>query len=277
LNHSYLNRFSLKGKIIVITGAAGLLGEQHACAVAEAGGTPILLDIRGDSVTELANTLSDKYEISVVAYTVDITDEEAISRNTKILLERFERIDVLINNAANNPNMKNTNSTNLSRLESFPLETWNADLAVGLTGAFLCAKHYGRAISQNQHGGIIVNIASDLGIIAPDQRLYRQPGLADDQQSVKPVSYSVVKTGLIGLTRYLATYWPDRVRCNALCPGGVEDDQSKDFIDQVKQMIPLGRLAQRDDYRSAVQFLCSEASSYMNGTCIVIDGGRSCW
>ena len=277
MNHSYLNRFSLKGKIIVITGAAGLLGEQHACAVAEAGGTPILLDIRGDSVTELANTLSDKYEISVVAYTVDITDEEAISRNTKILLERFERIDVLINNAANNPNMKIPNSANLSRLESFPLEAWNADLAVGLTGAFLCAKHYGSAISQNQHGGIIVNIASDLGLIAPDQRLYRQPGLADDQQSVKPVSYSVVKTGLIGLTRYLATYWPDQVRCNALCPGGVEDDQSKDFIDQVKQMIPLGRLAQRDEYKSAIQFLCSEASSYMNGACIVIDGGRTCW
>ena len=165
---------------------------------------------------------------------MDITQEQQVASNRLAILERFGRIDGLINNAANNPKVENNGEKNFSRLENFPMEAWQADLAVGLTGAFLGAKHYGSAIFQNPKGGVILNIASDLGLIAPDQRLYRQPGLSEEQQPVKPVTYSVVKTGLIGLlTRYLATYWPTKVRCNALCPGGVEAGQPADFLKEL--------------------------------------------
>jgi NAD(P)-dependent dehydrogenase (short-subunit alcohol dehydrogenase family) len=154
---------------------------------------------------------------------------------------------------------------------------WDADLNVGLKGAFLCARSIG-AIMAEQGSGVIVNIASDLGVIAPDQRLYRREGVAPDQQPVKPVTYSIVKTGLIGLTRYLATYWCDRgVRCNALSPGGVENGQPGDFVTRLSSLIPLGRMARADEYQGALLFLCSDASTYMNGQNLVVDGGRSCW
>jgi len=277
LKYSISNQFSLEGKVVVITGAAGLLGEQHALAVAESGGVPVLLDILGDQVMELANKLANEFSVPSVGYRVDITDESTVAENVQTLLNRFGNIDALVNNAANNPKMETQNEKNFSRLEHFPLNFWNADLAVGLTGAFLCSKHYGTAISRNPKGGVIINISSDLGLIAPDQRLYLQTGVQDERQPVKPVTYSVVKTGLIGLTRYLATYWPDRVRCNALCLGGVEAKQPSDFLQEVNERIPMGRLAKSDEYKSAIQFLCSEASSYMNGASLVMDGGRSCW
>ena len=157
------------------------------------------------------------------------------------------------------------------------MEYWTADLAVGLTSAFLCAKHYGTTISNNPEGGVIINISSDLGLIAPDQRLYKKPGLAEIQQPVKPVTYSVIKTGLIGLTRYLATYWPGQVRCNVLCPGGVGVGLPTEFIEEVIKRVPMGRMAEPNDYQGALIFLLSDASIYMNGAVIPMDGGRNIW
>ena len=126
--------------------------------------------------------------------------------------------------------------------------------------------------------GVILNIASDLGLIAPDQRIYKKKGLSEDMQPVKPVTYTVVKHGLIGLTRYLATYWCDKgVRVNALCPGGIYNNQPKDFVEKLTNLIPLGRMANPDDYKGAIQFMCSDASEYMNGSIVVVDGGRTCW
>ena len=124
---------------------------------------------------------------------------------------------------------------------------------------------------------MFLNISSDLGVIAPDQRLYRQPGILEQQQPVKPVTYSVVKTGLIGLTRYLSTYWPTKVRCNALCPGGVEAGQPEEFLKELQTRIPLGRMARVDEYQGAIVFLLSDASDYMNGAVIPMEGGRSVW
>ena len=133
------------------------------------------------------------------------------------------------------------------------------------------------AISQNTNGGVSLNISSELGLIAPDQRLYRQKKLPEKQQPVKPVTYSVVKTGLIGLPRYLATYWPTKVRCNALCPGGVEDGQPEDFLKELNKRIPLGRMANVEEYQGAIVFLLSDSSAYMNGAVIPFEGGRSVW
>ncbi len=269
--------FSLKDRVIVITGAAGLLGRQHADAIAAYGGIPVLLDLFQDPVEQLADDLRETHGVAAAGYAVDITQEQQVESNCLTVLERFGRIDGLINNAANNPKVESKDETNFSRLENFPIDVWQEDLSVGLTGSFICAKHYGLAISQNPKGGVILNISSDLGLIAPDQRLYRQKKLPEKQQPVKPVTYSVVKTGLIGLTRYLATYWPAKVRCNALCPGGVEDGQPEDFLKELNKRIPLGRMANVEEYQGAIVFLMSDASAYMNGTVIPFEGGRSVW
>jgi len=270
--------FSLRGRVIVITGAAGLLGRQHAEAVARAGGIPVMLDIHAHAVESAASSIAARFDVPASGWRVNITVEPEIEANCAAVLERYGRIDGLVNNAANNPKMEDEDSKRFSRLEQFPLEAWEADLAVGLTGAFLCAKHYGTAIASNPDGGSIVNISSDLGLIAPDQRLYRKPGLPEAQQPVKPVTYSVAKTGLIGLTRYLATYWAERgVRCNALCPGGVEGNQDPAFLREVSSRIPMGRLARPDEYQGVLLFLLSAASSYVNGAVLAADGGRTAW
>lgn len=270
--------FSLKDKVIIITGATGLLGRQHADIIASYEGIPILLDIQKKPVEELAIQISKKYGVKSLGFSVNITQEEEIKSNCKEIVSQFGKIDGLVNNAANNPKVEDSSEKNFSRLENFPLHIWDADIAVGLTGAFLCSKYYGYEISKNPNGGSILNISSDLGIIAPDQRLYKKVGIADEMQPVKPVTYSAVKAGLIGLTRYLATYWADKnVRCNAICPGGVENNQNQDFLKEVTSRIPLGRMAKPDEYQGLVLFLLSAASSYINGSIITADGGRSVW
>ena len=270
--------FRLDGKVIVITGATGLLGRKHAEAIACYGGTPILLDLSQQAVDDFANELNEKYKVNSVGFAIDITDEKAIENNVKQLIEKFGKIDALVNNAANIPKVEDSKEINFSRLENFPLDIWNDDIAVGLTGSFLCAKHYGFAISQNPNGGSIVNISSDLGLIAPDQRLYAKNGIDDDKQNVKPITYSVVKTGLIGLTRYLATYWVDKnVRCNAMCPGGVENGQPEDFLQEVNKRIPMGRMASPDEYQGTLLWMLSDASSYLNGAIVPVEGGRTAW
>ncbi len=185
---------------------------------------------------------------------------------------------MLINNAANNPKVEEPGVLGRSRLESYPIEQWDADLAVGLTGAMLCSRVFGAEMAR-QGGGVIINVASDLALIGPDQRLYALDGVAPDKQPVKPVSYSVVKTGLIGLTRYLATYWADAGVESKMryCPGGVESNQDQVFLQRVEGRIPLGRLAVADEYQGAIVFLASDASAYMTGAVLTIDGGRSVW
>ena len=272
------NLFSLSGKVIVITGATGLLGRKHAEAIACYGGIPILLDLSQQVVDDFANELNEKYKVGAVGFAIDITDEKAIEKNVKQLIERFVKIDGLVNNAANNPKVEDSKKVNFSRLENFPLNIWSDDIAVGLTGAFLCAKHYGYKISQNPNGGSIVNISSDLGLIAPDQRLYAKDGIDNDKQNVKPVTYSVVKTGLIGLTKYLATYWADKnVRCNAMCPGGVENGQPDEFLKEIIKRIPMGRMARSSEYQGTLIWMLSDASSYLNGAVIPVEGGRVSW
>jgi NAD(P)-dependent dehydrogenase (short-subunit alcohol dehydrogenase family) len=270
--------FRLDGKVIVVTGATGLLGRKHAEAIACYGGTPILLDLSQQAVDNFANELNAKYKGSSVGFSVDITNEKAIKNNAKLIIGRFGKIDGLVNNAANNPKVEDSKEVNFSRLENFPLDIWHDDIAVGLTGAFLCIKHYGFMISKNPNGGSIVNISSDLGLIAPDQRLYKKDGISKDKQNVKPVTYSVVKTGLIGLTRYLATYWADKnVRCNAMCPGGVKNGQPEDFLKEVSVRIPMARMAYSDEYQGTLLWMLSDASTYLNGAIIPVEGGRTAW
>jgi len=269
--------FDLTGRVAVITGGAGLLGYQHAEVIASAGGIPILVDLAAANPMDRAGQLAADHGVPALGSATDITDLAQVQALLATILGRFGRVDILINNAANNPRVERAAGSEWSRLESFPIDMWHADLAVGLTGAFLCSQVIGSEMARRQ-SGVIVNVASDLALIGPDQRLYRRDGVADDQQPVKPVSYSVVKTGLIGLTRYLATYWADRgVRVNSISPGGVRAGQAEEFVTRLTSLIPLSRMANVDEYQGAILFLCSDASSYMTGANLVIDGGRTTW
>ncbi len=266
--------FDLLNKVAVITGGSGLLGEKHAEAVAEFGAIPILLDINKKEGINKSKKISEKYNIDCKFFSCDITDESQIINVKNSLLETYGKIDILINNASIDPKVNNEGNKHLSRLENFPLDQWNLELSVGLTGAMLCSKIFGLEMTKNSNG-VILNISSDLGIIAPDQRIYKEQGLDDNKQPVKPVTYSVIKHGIIGLTKYIASYWPQKIRCNALCPGGVYIDQPEEFVRKISKKIPMARMANIDDYKSAVVFLVSDASAYMTGSNLVVDGGRT--
>ncbi len=269
------SRFDLRGQTALITGAAGLLGVQHASALAEIGARVIVTD-RDAAIHGVAAKLADEFGPGrVLPMQLDVTDAAAVQA-ARVALDDRGGVDILINNAAIDPKVLPAHGPDEgSRLETFSLEAWERELAVGLTGAFLCSQAFGTAMAGRGHGSIL-NIASDLSVIAPDQRLYRKDGVAEDRQPVKPVTYSVIKTGLLGLTRYLAAYWAGAgVRVNALSPGGVANGQPEEFVHRLTTLIPLGRMAEPDEYRGAIQFLCSNAAAYMTGQNIVIDGGRS--
>lgn len=271
--------FDLTGRVAVVTGGAGLLGRQHGETVAELGGIPVLVDIKEDACERVAEAIQAEFDVPAMAEVIDITQESAVAGLLRKVLERFGRIDILINNAARNPTRDQIleGGANATRLEHLPVEVWEADIGVGLTGAFLTARYVGSHMAAEGRG-VILNIASDLGVIAPDQRIYRREGVPDEQQPVKPVTYSVVKHGLIGLTRYLATYWAGKgVRVNALSPGGVFAGQDAEFVERLTNLIPMGRMANVDEYKGAVAFLISDASSFMTGANLSVDGGRTTW
>ena len=268
--------FDLSGRVVLITGGAGLLGAEHALAIAEAGGTAVVADVRGPDAERVAHETRERSGGNASAVELDVTSRASCEAALAAVLSRHGRLDGLVNNAALNPKVEGA-GLGATRFENYSLELWNRELAVGLSGAFLCAQVFGAHMATHG-GGVIVNIASDLGLIAPDQRIYRRPGLAPHEQPVKPVTYSVVKGGLVMLTKYLATYWAEAgVRVNALVPGGVFAGQPDDFVERLTNLIPMGRMARRDEYRAALVFLCSDASSYMTGSNLVIDGGRTCW
>ncbi len=269
--------FSLKNRNYIVTGAAGLLGKHHAQAICAFGGNPILVDLDKHGLNLLSENMKNEFNTNIQTAHIDITNENEVLNFSKDLKDRKINIDGLINNAANNPPPEMISDKN-SRLENYSLKQWNSDLSVSLTGSFLFSKHIGKLISENKNGGVILNISSDLGIIAPDQSIYAIEGIDDCDQPVKPVSYSVTKSGIIGLSRYLSTYWAHKgVRSNTLCPGGVENDQAEIFIKRVVEKIPLNRLAKPNEYQGVVVWLLSDASLYLNGAVIQMDGGRTAW
>lgn len=268
--------FNLAGRVVIITGGAGLLGVRHAEAIAAAGGTPVIADLNASAAEEVSRRVAQQFTVPALALRLDVTDEGSVIAMRDAVLARFGRIDALVNNAANNPKVED-GTTSFSRLEDFPLAQWNADVAVGLTGAFLCAKVIGTAMAA-AGTGVIVNISSEYGMIAPDQRLYHVAGAPEEEQPKKPVSYTAVKAGLHGLTLYLSTYWAGAgVRTNTITVGGVENGQSPEFIARASAKIPLGRMGHPTDYQGALVWLCSDSSAFVNGANIVVDGGKSAW
>lgn len=267
--------FSLEGKPVIITGAAGLLGIQHATSIATAGGIPILLDLNEPALSVARETLQNQGHESL-AYTVDSTSDTEMREVAEQIYNQVGPVHGIVNNVAANPTMA-TQGLPSGRLEDFSVSEWEKDHAVALTSTLLTSKHFGGHLVERGEGSI-VNIASDLALISPDQRIYRDDAAGETGHAVKPMSYSSVKSAVLGITRYLATYWsPLPIRANALVPGSVKANQSPQLIANLEARIPLGRLAAPDEYQGALVFLLSDASRYMNGATLVMDGGRSIW
>lgn len=266
--------FSLEDRPVAITGAGGLLGVNHAIAVGSAGGFPILLE--ADSMRlEQASKLMEDMGIEFLAFQLDTTNEKDLRAVAEETRSAVGPIFGMVNNVAANPQMSE-NRANFGHLESITSEEWIRDHQVALSSSFLMAKVFGPQLVDRREGSII-NISSDLGAIAPDHRVYSQ-GIHTEDGPRKPLSYSSIKSATLGISRYLATYWaPLPIRSNAILPGSVQTNQSDSMIRELTARIPLNRLARPEDYQGAVVFLLSDASAFMTGSELIIDGGRSCW
>lgn len=276
----FLDKFKINDKVCVITGGGGLLGYRHAQAVIEGNGIPVLLDLNGNALDYVTRLLQKDYgeNARVQSYTADITDKPELNKVRDMLCERFGHIDILINNAANNPKVEG-GSENLKSagFVNFSCEIWEQDIEAGLTGSMFCSQVFGEQM-EKQHSGVILNISSDYGLIAPDQRIYRKEGIPEEEQVIKPVSYSVVKHGIIGLTKYLAVYWAKSgIRVNTLCPASLHNGQDEEFVEKISRLIPMGRMSEPEEYVCTVLYMISNASSYMTGSTVVVDGGRTIW
>jgi len=267
-----LELFSLQGKTAVVTGGAGLLGRYHCKALADAGATVVVADLDEAKCQPLAESLSNEAFGSVA----DVTDIQSIRDLLAQVMARTGRVDVLVNNAAINERIENPiMAVEESRFETFSLARWRQSLEVNVTGVFVCSQVIGSKMVE-LGGGSIINIASTYGIVAPDQSLYRAPD--GTQRFFKSAAYPTGKGAVIALTRYLASYWGRvGVRVNALSPGGVEDGQDPFFLQQYARRTPLARMAAPEDYMGALVFLASDASSYMTGADLVVDGGFTIW
>ncbi len=258
-----MDMFSLKGKVAVVTGATGLLGREHCTALAMAGAHVVAADISVDMSSLLGEHLG---------LNVDVTSIASLEQARDAALERFGTIDILVNNAAINDMFeKPEQAGEQSRFEFFPLETWKKSLEVNVTGVFLASQVFGTVMARKGSGSII-NIASTYGMVGPDQSIYRDED--GNQKFFKSPSYPTCKGAVLNFTRYLAAYWgKDGVRVNSLSPGGVENGQDAFFIKNYSARTVLGRMARPSDYRGAVVFLASDASAYMSGANLVVDGG----
>jgi NAD(P)-dependent dehydrogenase (short-subunit alcohol dehydrogenase family) len=266
--------FNLENKTVILTGSSGRLGSQYAHILSASGANVILVDKEIKKNKKLEQELIKKYNTKAVAYTTDISIKKDVIKMKNSVLKKFKKIDVLINNAFY-AGLTDGNKSKYSAvsLENFPLELWNQVINVNLTGVFLCSQEIG-TIMAKQKNGVIVNIASIYGLVGADQRIYGKSKLNS------PISYAATKGAIVNLTRYLAAYWQKKnVRVNTLSLGGMLDKSymDKTFIKNYSEKTILGRMANNNEYNAAILFLSSNASSYMTGSNLILDGGWTAW
>lgn len=273
-----LDLFKLNGRVAVITGGAGLLGTEFCRSLAQAGAAIVVADLDTEKANELVNSISTSGG-KAFAVQVDVTQPSSVQQMVSSTLDAFGSLDILVNSAVLDPKFDpQHHQSNLQghpgEFESYPLQAWNEAISVNLTGAFLSSQAVVKPMLKQGHG-VIVNISSIYGLVGPDQRLYQRP---DQPAQFKPVYYSVTKAGILGLTRYLATYYAGKnIRVNCLTPGGVYNQHDEEFLQAYSTRTVLGRMAQKDEMNAALLFLASDASSYMTGANLVMDGGWSAW
>ncbi len=269
--------FRLDGKVALITGGTGMLGLRHAEAIAEMGGIPVLLDLDPARCDEAASALRERTGADCLGIAADITQVAEVRRAVELIGQRYGRIDILVNNAALTVRGGGAAFGDyFAPFEEYPQSLFDRALDVNLTGAFLVTQAVG-TLMKAQGKGVIVNIASDVAVISPDHRIYRGMEYGGKPFNT-PVAYSMCKAAILAFTRYLATYWAESgIRVNALSPAGVYDDHDPAFVERLSNLIPMHRMAGKDEYKGALVFLCSDASSFMTGANLLVDGGRTCW
>ena len=272
--NNIFDKFSLKNKVAVVTGGSGLLGKQFCTTLAEAGAQVVVADLDGDSAQKTADSINSLgYKAN--AAQVDITQPESVKNMVEETVSDYKKLDILVCSAAMDPKFDPEHvGSHGNSFEDYPLESWKSALDVNLTGMFLSTQAAVKPmVSQNY--GVIILICSTYGLVGPDQRLYEKPG---KPVQYKPVFYTVTKAGVLGLTKYLATYYAGKnIRINALTPGGIYNDHDEDFTQKYSSRTVLGRMANKDEMNGALLYLASDASSYMTGSNLVVDGGWTAW
>jgi NAD(P)-dependent dehydrogenase (short-subunit alcohol dehydrogenase family) len=260
--------FSLQGKVAIVTGACGLLGQSHCEALAEAGAKVIVADLNESASQKLAKQLGNAH----MGIGLDVANDLSVMNAKEAIAMRYGKIDVLVNNAAINDMFENPSvALELSKFENYPLNLWKKSIDVNVTGVFLCSQIFGSMMVEIG-GGSIINIASTYAITAPDQKLYQDENQV--QTFYKSAAYPTTKGAVLSFTKFLAAYWGNKgIRVNALSPGGVENGQDDFFIKNYSSRTVLGRMAKKTDYKGAIVFLASDASEYMTGANLVVDGG----
>ena len=270
-----LEKFSLVGRTALVTGGAGLLGKQFTRALGEAGAKVVVADLDQKSAEGHADILKND-GIDAMGLAVNVTAPDSVEKLVKSTVEAYGSLDIIINSAALDPKFdpENMSTQSANAFENYPLESWQKAIDVNLTGMFLTCQMAARQMLK-QNYGVIINICSTYGLVGPDQRLYERP---DGPQQYKPVYYTVSKAGVLGLTRYLATYYAGKpIRVNALTPGGVFNNHDETFLKAYSSRTVIGRMAHQDEMSGAIVFLASEASSYMTGANLIVDGGWTAW
>ncbi len=261
------NNFSLSGKIAVVTGANGLLGLQHCIALAEAGAHVIAADIERCHDDIFPEQI--RHQISTIR--LDVTDSASLSSVRERIVSQYGTIDILVNNAAINDMVEKRDNHIQGSFEDYPLYVWKKVLDVNVTGVFLCCQYLGSVMAQ-QKSGSIINIASTYGVVAPDQSIYLKKN--GERLMWKSPVYPTSKGAVIQFTKYLAAYWGEKnIRVNCISPGGVFAYQDEDFVENYSKKTPLGRMANKEDYKVALVLLASDASSYVSGANLIVDGG----
>lgn len=275
--------FDLSGRVAVVTGGAGLLGSEFCQTLASAGAHVIVADVDEQAAAALAHSLNTRWPLSetsveiprAMAIGTDVSKAGPVQIMVASTLRNFGRLDVLVNSAALDPKFDPQHGgAHTNSFEGYPLEAWNRALEVNLTGMFLCCQAVVVPM-LSQGAGVIINVSSIYGLVGPDQRIYQRE---DERPQYKPVYYSVTKAGVLGLTRYLATYYAGKnIRVNALTPGGVFNQHDQSFVQAYSARTVLGRMARKDEMNGALLFLASQASAYMTGANLVVDGGWTSW
>jgi NAD(P)-dependent dehydrogenase (short-subunit alcohol dehydrogenase family) len=269
--------FDLSGRVAVLTGGAGLLGRQYTRTLLSAGARVLVADIDGTAASREAAAAVRDAGGEAVGEAVNVASQADVRRMVRAVLDRWGRLDILVSNAAIDAKADTLADQALAgTFEDFPLDLWQQAVDVNLTGTVLCAQEAGRVMVRAGRG-VIVNVSSTYGIVAPDQRLYQRDG-EERQTRFKPASYAVTKAAVAHLTRYLAAYWgPSGIRVNTLTPHGVFNGHDEQFLRRYNERTPLGRMARVDEMNGPLLFLVSDASSYMTGANLVVDGGWTAW